>query len=635
MPDSSDMFSALGLIRAVVALLVAMGVSVVAAIAFGFIAGHLTPLTAAAALICGAGNAIYILKRVPLSAEPTRASVLDWFVIVCFGLFALRAFGWLLFVDGEDYSILSENNFSDMPLHLTFINYLARGPSFWPDNPIYSGLKLHYPIGTDLFNALLKMIGVNEIFSLTGVGLMASLITCVALYQWGKGFALAGFLFSGGTAGFSFFSDLWDSFREFLHTGHFAFAICDYQFYEAWKNIALAMFLTQRGLLYAIPAGLFLLCSWRARWLGKTTSVLPLSIEAVLFSTLTLFNVHAFIWFSALLGYWLVIGPRSIRLHVAKLLGVSFIPATIFVALITGLFFPGGSMARVIHLKPGWLQEDDGFVEFWFGNFGVLPLCSAALVLLIFWKIEFRLASPERKRWSVSRFRFRLIKRDWRDNSVRTAAAFVIPAIFLFLLACIVMFAPWEWDNTKIMVWSYLALLPFLWQYVVKPLPRLARATLCILLFFSGFVSLWGGIDLSHTGWPIVNRQELHDVELATRDLPVNETFAAYPDLNHPLLLSGCKLVEGFEGHLHSHGIEYRPRLRQLNVLLSGQTDWRQIADELHVRYLFWGELEQRHYPQSLAPWRQQCTAVAHGEWGTIYDLNPHRQASPTGENSR
>ena len=130
----------------------------------------------------------------------------------------------MLFIDGEDYSILSENNFSDMPLHLTFINYLARGPSFWPDNPIYSGLKLHYPIGTDLFNALLKMIGVNEIFSLTGVGLMASLITCVALYQWGKGFALAGFLFSGGTAGFSFFSDLWDSFREFLRPGHFAFA---------------------------------------------------------------------------------------------------------------------------------------------------------------------------------------------------------------------------------------------------------------------------------------------------------------------------------------------------------------------------------------------------------------------------
>src|SRR4029453_731112 len=155
------------------------------------------------------------------------------------------------------------------------------------------------------------------------------------------------------------------------------------------------------------------------------------------------------------------VGAARICFHFVKFLGVSFILATIFVALVTGLFSPGGSMARVIHLKPGWLQEDDGFVEFWFGNFGVLPLCTAALVLLIFWKIEFRLASLERKRWFVSRFRFRLIKRDWRDNSVRTAAAFVIPAIFLFLLACIVMFAPWEGDNTNIMVCAYLALLPF------------------------------------------------------------------------------------------------------------------------------------------------------------------------------
>jgi uncharacterized membrane protein YbaN (DUF454 family) len=615
-----------------VALLVAMEVSVVAAIVFGFIAGHVTPLTAAASVICGVGSGIYTLTTVGLSGEPTRKPrVLDWFIIVCFGLFTLRSFCWVLFVDGEDLSILSENNFSDMPLHLTFINYLARGPSFWPDNPIYSGLKLHYPIGTDLFNALLKMMGLNEILALIAVGLAASLITCVALYQWGKGFAVAGFLFSGGTAGFSFFSDLWDSFREFLHTGHFVFSICDYQFYEAWKNIALAMFVTQRGLLYAIPAGLFLLCSWRDRWLRNKTSALPLPIEAVFFSTLPLFNVHAFIWFSALLGYWLAVGPPGIRLHVAKLVGVSFIPATIFVALVTGLFCPGGSMAHVIHLQPGWLQADDGFVEFWFGNFGVLPLCTAALLLLLFWKIEFRRASPEGKRWHLAKLRFRFIKRDWRENEVRTAPAFTIPAIALFLLACIVMFAPWEWDNTKMMVWSYFVVLPFLWQYVVKPLPRLAGAALCILLFFSGFVSLWGGIDRSHTGWPIVNRQEMHDIRIAIRDLPVNETFAAYPDLNHPLLLSGCKLAEGFEGHLHSHGIDYRPRLRQLDALLSGRADWGQIADELHIRYLFWGGLEQEHYPQSLAPWRQQCPVIAHGAWGTIYDLKPQ----PTSVSSR
>src|SRR5581483_8379011 len=98
--------------------------------------------------------------------------------------------------------------------------------------------------------------------------------------------------------------------------------------------------------------------------------------------------------------------------------------------------------------------------------------------------------------------------------------------------------------------------------------------------------------------------------------------------LNHPLLLSGCKVVEGFEGHLHSHGIEYLPRLHQLDLLMSGQPGWREIAHELQVRYLFWGELEKAHYPQSLTPWREQCAVVAHGDWGTIYDLTSDRASA-------
>jgi hypothetical protein len=616
-------YYSLSRMKGTVALLVGMSVSVVVAIALGFIAGHLTALIAAASLLCGAGGAIYSLTTLSFPAEPTeKPRVLDWLAICCFTLFALRAFCWLIFVDGEDLSILSENNFSDMPLHLTFVNYLARGASFWPENPLYSGLKLHYPIGSDLFNALLKLIGLNDIIALVWVGLMASLITCVALYRWGRGFAIAGFLFSGGLAGFSFFSDLWDSLGEFLHTGHFVFSLNDYQGEMAWKNIALAMFVTQRGLLYAIPAGLVLLCSWRDRWLGKETSALPLRFEALLFSSLPLFNVHAFIWFSALLAAWLAIGSAGIRLHVAKLFASSFLPATIFFALITGLFSGSGSMAHVIHFRAGWLQDDDGFFEFWFGNFGVLPLCVLALVFLTFWRIDFHRAIPEGRWWYFWRYRCRLAKRDWLQDNVRMTAAFVIPAVALFLLACFVMFAPWEWDNTKIMIWSYLALLPFLWRCIVKPLPRLARTTICILLFFSGFASLCGGLDLSHTGWPIVNRQELSDIQHAVRNLPVAETFAAYPDLNHPLLLNGCKLVEGFQGHLHSHGIDYLARLHQLDALMLGRSDWRKLADDLHVRYLFWGKREQEHYPQSLTPWRQQSAVVARGAWGTVFDLN-------------
>src|SRR5437763_16739703 len=163
--------------KGIVAVLVGMSVSAVAAIAFGFIAGHLTALLAAASLLCGTAGAIYSLTTLSFPAEPTeKPRALDWLAICCFSLFALRAFCWLSFVDDADLSILSENNFSDMPLHLTFINYLARGPTFWRESPIYRGLKLHYPIGSDLFSALLKLVGLNDIIALVWVGLGASLI---------------------------------------------------------------------------------------------------------------------------------------------------------------------------------------------------------------------------------------------------------------------------------------------------------------------------------------------------------------------------------------------------------------------------------------------------------------------------
>jgi hypothetical protein len=177
------------------------------------------------------------------------------------------------------------------------------------------------------------------------------------------------------------------------------------------------------------------------------------------------------------------------------------------------------------------------------------------------------------------------------------------------------------------MIWSYFAILPFLWEYLVRPLPRFAASALCFLLFFSGFVSLWGGLDQTHTGYPIADRQELDGVRQAIRNLPVDATFAAYPTYNHPLLLSGGKVVEGFEGHLESHGINYLPRLHQLQSLMLGQSNWRETAHNLRVRYLFWGEREQEHYPESPMPWRQQCKLIAHGTWGAIYDLDVPRNA--------
>ena len=74
------------------------------------------------------------------------------------------------------------------------------------------------------------------------------------------------------------------------------------------------------------------------------------------------------------------------------------------------------------------------------------------------------------------------------------------------------------------------------------------QAVCCVLLFFSGFISLAGGLDRSHTGVEIAKRSELDPVNFAVRFLPAETMFAGYPTYNHPLLLCGCKMAEGYAG---------------------------------------------------------------------------------------
>ncbi|MEI9895604.1 MAG: hypothetical protein WDN28_17365 [Chthoniobacter sp.] len=110
---------------------------------------------------------------------------------------------------------------------------------FWPDNPIFTGGKLTYPIGIDLLHSLLALVGMDVLRGFVWMGVIGAALTGAALWRWGRGFALFGFLANGGLGGFAIFA-----------TGKLA----DFQGELPWKSFALALFATQRGLLFALPA---------------------------------------------------------------------------------------------------------------------------------------------------------------------------------------------------------------------------------------------------------------------------------------------------------------------------------------------------------------------------------------------
>src|SRR5437762_2017384 len=425
----------------VIAGVMLVNLSVVCGLFLGLVGRGLSTMSAALALLCGAAFALAALlgtrdgvvrqksangpaaEQKPLKrseAEDTQNAIASalmryrrvwfWAVAICFALFAVRSFVWLLYIDSSELKIQSPNNLGDLSLHLTLIKNFANGVALWPDNPIFVFSKLRYPAGIDLFNALLSLVHIDLLIGLVWVGLLSSLAIFYGFYRWGGTFAVAGFLFNGGIAGF-----------QFLKT----FQFLDYQGTAAdiahkpiaWKSIALSMLVTQRGWLYAIPAGLVLLWHWRAKFFSQSSVAggvdpgspavaeaaaqpaavtkpaysegpLPWWVEFSIYASMPLFHLHTFIALTIVLIVGLfferatelnfVVGllrregiggigrmishPKSwpeifrgapIRRHAAAILIAAFIPATFFVWLTTDQFHA----SSVLKWHPGWAQD--------------------------------------------------------------------------------------------------------------------------------------------------------------------------------------------------------------------------------------------------------------------------------------
>src|SRR6266487_872392 len=692
-----------------------VNLSVVCGLFLGLAGRGFNTSSAALALVCGAAFAVAALlgtrdgtrnsaanrlgqeQKQQKVSEPEEAPnaatwsaimryrrVWFWAMAVCFAVFAVRSFCWLLYIDSSELKIQSPNNLGDLSLHLTLIKNFANGVALWPDNPIFVFSKLRYPAGIDLFNALLSLVHVDLLIGLVWVGLLASLAIFYGFYRWGGTFAVAGFLFNGGIAGF-----------QFLKT----FKFLDYQGTAAdiahrpiaWKSIALSMLVTQRGWLYAIPAGLVLLWHWREKFFSGVPTInpdssaetppqrddsatnqlrprkgpLPWWVELSIYASMPLFHLHTFIALTIVLVVGLfferatelkfivslvrnesmagiarlislpkmwpeIFRGAPIRRHAAALLIAAFIPATFFVWLTTDQFHA----ASVLKWHPGWAQDSTelGAPFFRLGpkdfgsstSFGLLLQKTWNGVIapfFQFWLPNFGLWVPL-SLGLVGLCVWRIWKGKWRWGDRPPAdIAFVVAAVVIFAFGYFVQTAPWEWDNLKLMVWGYFLILPFLWSDIIGRWAFPERAATCLLLFGSGFITLLGGLSAGHPGFGLIERARLDHIGTALRPLPLEARFATYPTYNHPVLLQGRKVVLGYPGHLWTEGFDYGKANDQLTALMNGAANWREVAKALGVRYIFWGQDERTNYQSSRRPWEATAFLVASGDWGSIYDL--------------
>jgi hypothetical protein len=551
-------------------------------IVFGYSPLGLTPLTSLISLSGGFVVAVIgvLLQRRPFFTPFEKVQISGIICSLVFLAFAARVFLQLIWTEDGTIKVLSPNNLGDICLHLTHINFLASDPHFWPQNPIYAFDKLRYPVGIDLFNAELKLVGVEPRSGMIVIALLCSVLTLRSLFLFGGPFIVAAFLFNGGLAGFQFLN---------------GWQLQDFQAKLAWASIPLALFVTQRGLLYAIPAGLLLLTHWRSLFSDRPEAVrLPTWAEWLLYATMPIFHLHTFIFLSFLLLWWFLFGNPNWRLHLGRLVAMSVVPASFLVYCVTGF-----GKTNALAWQPGWMKPpDEPAWWFWFNNFGfVLPLSVAVFVYLCI---------PERndvyQRKSPLRRQF-------------------FPAAVAFVACGLIRFAPWAWDNTKLFFWAYILLMYCIWEAFLRRWHPLIRIPFFVALFFSGFISLAGGlVPDQENGYSIGDQAEWDGVRDQLRTFSPAAVFATYPTYGHPVMVTGHRVVLGYEGHLWSHGLNYRSYLQLLQRAMLGEPGWEDAFYQLHADYLFWGTLEEENYPDTTRAW-EHLPVVSESPWGRIYDL--------------
>ncbi len=498
----------------------------------------------------------------------------------------LRHFLFLYYqVDGE-FRSLHQFNLGDLPLHIQYIRNLASGVEFPPINPNFSTELLRYPFGIDLYNALWESLGVPMSGHLFLLGIFSTIAALVCLRLAGGWIAMAAFFFSGGYVAVA--SGGPQVMQNIL----------------AWKNLFLAMFITQRGFLWALPSGVLIVYFLFLNARRKPETPIhqrSLLVMGILWSSLAFFHLHTFFILSLMI--FLAAIYRAAIMKMKWRILARQIKKTYFIwiwPLFIGSHFILNSLnhlnaVSVLHWRLGWtIEPGQNIFSYLAINFGSYSLLFVGIGIYLF-----------RHKMKDLYFEF-------------------ILSLLLFLLFFNLMLAPWSWDNIKILVWPYLALSMLSYEVVRKHWETWTQFVLLISLSYGGLYALSGSQFSVAEHISIYTKADIAKARAAVQGLSKQAIFASSTIYNHELTALGRNRVMGYEGHLWGHGISYVTTKQKLLSLMLGEKDWLESAHELKANYIFWGPKERIEFAANATPdpvWRAQLKNISRVKDYEIYEV--------------
>ncbi len=482
------------------------------------------------------------------------------------------------------------NNLGDLPFHLGAIFGFTEGNNFPPQNPSFAGARFSYPFIADFVTASFVKLGAdvkNAMFLQNLSWAFSLLVVLERLSEKLTGSKIAGrmapllLFFSGGLGWVWFFKDYWTQSTglwEFLWHLPRDYTIGD-QF--RWGNSMVVLFMTQRSLLLGMPITLFVL---GYLWRVFTTDSIGIAgkqenrdkpdkrkkevwtphspmIRAVLVGFLAgmlpLIHLHSLATLFVVTGFLFIFRPEKWREWITFGTGVCLIAVP---ELAWSLAGSASETSKFIGWHFGWDARDDNILWFWLKNTGiVIPVLVAGIYLVLY---------PQSSEGAETS------KIEGNRAKINSLVRFYLPFVFLFLVSNVVKFAPWEWDNIKVLIYWFVGSLPLMayaigWAWQKSSLMKAAAAGCLIMLTLSGGLDVWRTAT-GQNRIKVFDTDAMRIAEQIKGKTPPNALFLNAPTYNSAVVLSGRRSFMRYTGHLSSHGIDYAEREDQTKRMYEG-----------------------------------------------------------------
>jgi hypothetical protein len=496
------------------------------------------------------------------------------------------------------------NLYGDLVYHLSLINKFLNTNNILIDSPIFAGDKVNYPIFADLTTSLIARItGVD--FALFLTTFIGGLVVIFVMKAFIKTFvknekvSLLTFLlffFNGGFGFYYFFKDYAISQKgpvDFLLSMPREYTdLKDLGYW--WINSFLAYFIPQRAFLFAFPVTLVVLLLLYRGY--KSTKISNFILAGFLAGSLAIIQTHSlFLLFILCLMYIPMSLIFSKDRNKTLFNWIIFTVITILVAYpLFKLVSTVNNPIQYLRFAPGWTSKEN-IIWFWFKNLGLFaPLLIISII--------------------------------WLKNNKKLLLLY-LPFLALFIVSNIFIFQPWEFDNSKLLIYWYFAssiIVANLLNDIFFQENKYKVIIGVALVFIMMFSSI---LDIFRTFTPITSYQIYSKSDLMVDDevqllTPKNSVFVTATNHNNPIpTLTGRSTILGFPGWLWSHGINYSQREKDVSTIYLGEKEAESLIKKYKVNYLTVGPEERKQFSINISYFNKYPQINLEKGW-VLYDVS-------------